>query len=785
MTVNTTDLVQSLISKPALLMPDRVRGFLSDCFGKEKIVQNAAYELFVTYDIVSAIEDLGNQKFPIQQWTIRLQQEIGTPTAKAGEAVRFWCDILQPAVIQAYRDYKRAAEAHEVSVQTVNISGIDPANLVERGFIALEDEEWSDAGYFFEQALNLDARNARAYLGKALLSARMSTQDELAASCLIEIQDDKDFKRAKRFADPIFASELDSITSEIARRVKEKRLSGYYEAGMELKRKAARVKSDKVDLLRRAYDQFCKAEDCFDAMQQANDCQILIAKVQLTGAVKFLSDVDTDEFQLLPYEEKKEKLSDCVQVLERIIDYEDASDYMEIAEDYLSDLYQRDQYQHGVRCKASVKADTDDEVALSTLTEAIQFFTNAGDYKDSAAQIAACSIEMKNIQLSVHYKKGTMLLQEAVYASDPLSHFQQAYAEFCLAEDYGDAKQQALNCANEIEEAQLNQAISFLQDVPSEDYQHLSYSKKEKQLSNWIQVLESIIDYKNAAEYHKIAVDYRNELRSEKNYQAALKLKTDAASCTEPEEAIKKLTRARKLFYQAGQYEDAENQAIDCSSNIEHYKYQIVKRNLGNIISGPQEDVEKWCLDAVDALTPFAGFIDGVKSEIERYEKRAVICRKIIIYNNAVKYKGLAKEAKTEDEGRTLYLKAAELFESIIDLYDARSSARECRVSAGDEQTIPMPKVVEEYKIVEKCKVVEEYYPLATDTRECPFCHGTLVYRLYNVAKKNGKQVKLNFLNCSKCGCKFIVMPKAESYHLEECDISELPIEKGAHTPAK
>ena len=96
-----------------------------------------------------------------------------------------------------------------------------------------------------------------------------------------------------------------------------------------------------------------------------------------------------------------------------------------------------------------------------------------------------------------------------------------------------------------------------------------------------------------------------------------------------------------------------------------------------------------------------------------------------------------------------------------------------------------MPKVVEEYKIVEKCKVVEEYYPLATDTRECPFCHGTLVYRLYNVAKKNGKQVKLNFLNCSKCGGKFIVMPKAESYHLEECDISELPIEKGAHTPAK
>ena len=771
MTVETSDLVQSLISKPTLLMPDRVQSFLSDCFGKKIIVKNAAYFLFDTYDIVNEIEARGSQAFPIQQWTIRLQQEMGIPTTEAAEAIRFWCDVLQPAVIQAYRDYKRAADAHEVSNKTVNISGLDPANLVERGFISLEDEEWSDAGYFFEQALNLEARNARAYLGKALLSARMSTQDELAASDLIEIQDDKDFKRAKRFADPVFASELDSITSGIARRVKEKRLSGYYEAGIELKKKASHAKKNKIDLLRQAYDQFCKAEDCFDAPQQANDCQMRIAKVQLTEAIKFLSDVETDEFQLLSYEEKKEKISDCVRVLESIIDYEDASDYMEIAEDYLSDLYQRDQYQHAVRCKTSVMTDTSDEDAISALTEAVQLFVNAGDYKDSVGQLAACSFEIKNRQLAIHYKKGTMLLEEAVYSSDPISHFQQAYAEFCLAEDYGDAKQQAQKCADDTAEAQLKQAILFLQNVPSEDYQQLSYSEKEKQLSLCIQVLESIIDYKNATEYYKKAVEYRNELLSEKNYQTALRIKTFVTSGVEPEKAIKKLTEAIELFHKAGQYKDAVNQADDCSSNIKRYEYQLVKKKFSNIIYVPQESREKWCFDAIAALTPFVGVIDGVKSEIERYEKNAENCRKTRIYNDAVRCKKQAKEAQTEDEKKKLYLKAAELFESIIDTFDARSSAQECRISAGDEQAIPMPKVVE------KCKVVEEYYPLATDTRECPCCHGTLAYRLYNVAKKDGKIVKVNFLNCSKCGRKFVVKPKAESYHLEECDIVELPID--------
>ena len=49
------------------------------------------------------------------------------------------------------------------------------AALVERGCMALEDGDWAKADGFFEEVLNNDARNAKAYLGKALAQERCKT----------------------------------------------------------------------------------------------------------------------------------------------------------------------------------------------------------------------------------------------------------------------------------------------------------------------------------------------------------------------------------------------------------------------------------------------------------------------------------------------------------------------------------------------------------------------------------------------------------------------------------
>ncbi len=54
--------------------------------------------------------------------------------------------------------------------------------LLQRGELALEDGEWQKADEFFEQALNLDADEPRAYLGKFLAQQKQPTLEKLAKS---------------------------------------------------------------------------------------------------------------------------------------------------------------------------------------------------------------------------------------------------------------------------------------------------------------------------------------------------------------------------------------------------------------------------------------------------------------------------------------------------------------------------------------------------------------------------------------------------------------------------
>lgn len=53
------------------------------------------------------------------------------------------------------------------------------SSLLERGMMALEDADWVKADNFFEEVLNNDAKNAQAYLGKALAQEKCRNPDAL------------------------------------------------------------------------------------------------------------------------------------------------------------------------------------------------------------------------------------------------------------------------------------------------------------------------------------------------------------------------------------------------------------------------------------------------------------------------------------------------------------------------------------------------------------------------------------------------------------------------------
>ncbi len=89
----------------------------------------------------------------------------------------------------------------------VNSGGSNVAPLLERAFMFLEDGEWGKADDFCEQVLNLDPKNAEAYLGKLMAELHVQSRDKLAN---LENPFDKsnNFKKVIRFGDEKLTAEL-------------------------------------------------------------------------------------------------------------------------------------------------------------------------------------------------------------------------------------------------------------------------------------------------------------------------------------------------------------------------------------------------------------------------------------------------------------------------------------------------------------------------------------------------------------------------------------------------
>lgn len=71
---------------------------------------------------------------------------------------------------------------------------------LERGFLALEDRNFSQAESFFENVLNLNPHNSQAYFGKLMVEMKITKQEQILTSPKY-LSEYKNFEKAVRFAD--------------------------------------------------------------------------------------------------------------------------------------------------------------------------------------------------------------------------------------------------------------------------------------------------------------------------------------------------------------------------------------------------------------------------------------------------------------------------------------------------------------------------------------------------------------------------------------------------------
>ena len=123
-------------------------------------------------------------------------------------------------------DVKENADAGKNSYSPTDNTGTteQPDPLVRRAFLELDDGEWDKADELFEQALNDDPENAKAYIGRLCAELHLSSEESLL-DYEQPIRDNKNFKRALKFADKNYRAALEryALTPEDKKQLEERK----------------------------------------------------------------------------------------------------------------------------------------------------------------------------------------------------------------------------------------------------------------------------------------------------------------------------------------------------------------------------------------------------------------------------------------------------------------------------------------------------------------------------------------------------------------------------------
>ncbi len=113
-----------------------------------------------------------------------------------------------------------AGTEKSMPVTTVQ-NGVNVEGMLERAFIFLEDGDFKSADDYCEKVLDIQPKNARAYLGKLMVEMQVRKQANLK-DCEQSFEDNSNYQRILRFGDDALKEELNDYINHIKERMQTK-----------------------------------------------------------------------------------------------------------------------------------------------------------------------------------------------------------------------------------------------------------------------------------------------------------------------------------------------------------------------------------------------------------------------------------------------------------------------------------------------------------------------------------------------------------------------------------
>ena len=161
-----------------------------------------------------------------------LPEEFSHLQAQDMSKLGFMQDLIHGIKKIAGEEKPSTAQQPVVVQAATGADGSNGAALLDRAFMALEDGEWAKADDFCEKALNIDARNARAYIGKLMAELKVRKESDLQYQSQ-PIERSGNYVKALRFADEKLQATLKGYNEAIKERNEQNRQQGQYNEAMQ------------------------------------------------------------------------------------------------------------------------------------------------------------------------------------------------------------------------------------------------------------------------------------------------------------------------------------------------------------------------------------------------------------------------------------------------------------------------------------------------------------------------------------------------------------------------
>ncbi len=296
-----------------------------------------------------------------------------------------------------------------------NAVNSNTAPLLERAFMFLEDGKWQDANTYCEKVLDLDPKNADAYLGKLMAELKVRKRERLA-DCAEPFDMNDNFNKVIRFGSEKLQNEMRGYITHIKERNENARLEGIYSRAVNGKNSA------------KSEDAYKSAAQLFDSIEKYKDSAELAKKCREKAEICRKDDIlNTAKGKMTG--DETEPYKEAISLFGTIPGWRDADEQKEACERKIEEINAakeaarieaekqriaaKRQKKKRTIARVSVRAVACACVAVILLVtqvimpnknynnavelmeagsydEAISAFAELGNYKDSADKIDAC-----------------------------------------------------------------------------------------------------------------------------------------------------------------------------------------------------------------------------------------------------------------------------------------------------------------------------------------------------------------------------------------------------------